>query len=438
MAGPTLEFAAKDRVPRASGRISLPGDKSISHRYAMLAAIADGTTTIHGYSRGMDCLATLACVQALGVSVENTPAHVLIHGRGVDGLREAARALDAANSGTTMRLMSGLLAGQRFDTRFEGDASLSRRPMRRIITPLSRMGARIDSNDGRPPLLIHGIGGRALQGIEYVAAVPSAQVKSAVLLAGLFADGRTSVHERVPTRDHTERALQTFGAPVTLTDGGAAVERAARLTPQVLTVPGDISGAAFWCALAAATPGGDIQIDNVGLNPTRTPLLDVFRRAGARITVTPADSAGAEPVGTLRIEHHSLESFEVSPEEAPAVIDEIPALAALAATMPAGRTFTVRGASELRVKESDRISQLADGFRQMGSQVEEYEDGFTLTAGAPIGDCTLHAAGDHRLAMAFAIAAMRIRQRVWIHDAAVDVSYPGFWETLAQVTGDDR
>ena len=435
MAGPTLEFVAKERAPRANGRILLPGDKSISHRYAMLAAIADGTTTIHGYSRGMDCLATLACVHALGVPVENTPESVRIHGRGIGGLREAAHTLDAANSGTTMRLMTGMLAGQRFDTRFEGDASLSRRPMRRIITPLSRMGAQIDSNDGRPPLLIHG---RALQGLEYVPAVPSAQVKSSVLLAGLFADGRTVVREKVPTRDHTERALQTFGAPVALRDGGISVERAVRLTPQVLTVPGDISGAAFWCTLAAAIPGGDIWIDNVGLNPTRTALLDVFRRAGARITATPADSSAAEPVGTIHIEHQSLQSFEVGPDEAPAVIDEIPALAALAAMMPDGRTFTVRGASELRVKESDRISQLADGFRQLGSHVEEYEDGFTLTAGPPAGDCNLNAAGDHRLAMAFAIAAMKMTQRIWIHDAAVEVSYPGFWETLAQVTGDDR
>lgn len=435
MAGPTLNIAAKDRAPRVSGRISLPGDKSISHRYAMLAAIADGTTTIQGYSRGMDCLATLACVHALGVPVENTPESVRIHGRGIGGLREPARALDAANSGTTMRLLTGMLAGQQFDARFEGDASLSRRPMQRVITPLSRMGARIDSNDGRPPLLIRG---RSLRGVEYAAAVPSAQVKSAVLLAGLFAAGRTVVRERVPTRDHTERALQTFGAPVTLTDEGIAVEHAVRLTPQDLTVPGDVSGAAFWCTLAAAIPGGDIQIDNVGLNPTRTALLDVFRRAGARITVTPTESAGAEPVGSLRVEHHALQSFEVGPEEAPAVIDEIPALAALAAMMPEGRTFTVRGASELRVKESDRISALADGFRRMGSRVEEYEDGFTLTAGPPAGDCWLNAAGDHRLAMAFAIAAMRMTQRISIVDAVVEVSYPGFWETLAQVTGDHR
>lgn len=430
--GPTAEISP---ATRASGRISLPGDKSISHRYAMLAALAEGTSVIHGYSRGMDCLSTLACIHALGIEVENTPGRVLIHGRALHGLTAPRRALDANNSGTTMRLMTGILAGQPFTSRFEGDESLSRRPMRRIIAPLEQMGARIGSHDGHPPLEI--VGG-PLRGIAYAPSVPSAQVKSCVLLAGLFAEGPTSVREPAPTRDHTERAFRTFGAPLREAGGILHIDPGPRLQPRELTVPGDISGAAFWCAAAAATPGGDITIANVGLNPTRTGLLDVLRRAGARVTATVTDSSTAEPAGTLRIEHQDLRSFEITPDEVPGLIDEIPALAALAAMMPDGRTLTVRGAGELRVKESDRIAVLARGFRRMGSVVDEYEDGFTLHARPLAGDCVVDAAGDHRLAMAFAIAATRASARVSIMDAAVEVSYPGFWETLAQVAGDHR
>ena len=420
---------------RAAGRLRLPGDKSISHRYAMLAALAEGTTTIRGYSRGMDCLATLACIAGLGAGVETSPDEVIIQGRGLEGLTTPPRSLDAVNSGTTMRLLSGIAAGQPFTTVFTGDASLSRRPMQRIIAPLSTMGARIESSGGRPPLTIHGT---RLRGIEYSPEVPSAQVKSCVLLAGLFADGTTVVDEMVPTRDHTERALETFGSPVRHEGSRIAIERPRQLKAQPLVVPGDISAAAFWAALAAATPGGDITIEGVGLNPTRTALLEVLRRAGAAVSVTITDSSSAEPAGTLRIQHDRLESFEITPAEVPGVIDEIPALAALAAMMPPGRTMIVRGARELRVKESDRIARLAEGFRRMGSQVEEYDDGFTLRAARLTGDCETDAAGDHRLAMAFAIAATATDAPIAITDAVVEVSYPGFWDTLAQVTGDDR
>lgn len=430
--GPTAEIFP---ASRASGRISLPGDKSISHRYAMLAALAEGTSVIHGYSRGMDCLSTLACIHGLGIEVENTPGRVVIHGRGLHGLTAPRRSLDAHNSGTTMRLMTGILAGQPFTSRFEGDASLSRRPMRRIIEPLERMGARIGSHDGHPPLEI--VGG-PLHGIAYAPAVPSAQVKSCVLLAGMFSEGPTSVREPASTRDHTERAFRTFGAPLREAAGELQIDPGPRLQPRELAVPGDISGAAFWCAVAAATPGGDITIDNVGLNPTRTALLDILRRVGARVTAVITDSSTAEPAGTLRIEHQDLRSFEITPDEVPGLIDEIPALAALAAMMPPGHTMTVRGAGELRVKESDRIAALAAGFRRMGSVVEEYEDGFTLHARPLRGDGMVDAAGDHRLAMAFAVAATRASGRVSVLDAAVDVSYPGFWETLAQVAGDHR
>lgn len=415
---------------RAAGCVTVPGDKSISHRYAMLAALADGESRIRGYSKGLDCLATLACLRDLGASVERAADEVVIGGRGVEGLTAPAAALDARNSGTTMRLMSGILAAQPFRSVLTGDQSLSRRPMRRIIDPLARMGARIESIDGHAPLTIHG---QTLRGIAYTPPTPSAQVKSSVLLAGLYARGRTSILELVPTRDHTERAFEAFGITVRRGPEGVSVDGGQRLQPQELDVPGDISGAAFWCALAAGTPGGDITVTNVGLNPTRTSFLDILRRAGAEITIEPGPSRGSEPAGSIRVRSHAFVDFTIDPQEVPGVIDEIPALAAFAALMPAGHQMTVRGAAELRVKESDRISALAAGFREMGSEVEEYDDGFTLTARPLRGDVSLSAHDDHRLAMAFIIAATRASGRVSIGDVAVGISYPEFMETLASV-----
>jgi 3-phosphoshikimate 1-carboxyvinyltransferase len=416
---------------RAAGRVILPGDKSISHRYAMLAALADGESVIHGYSRGADCAATLTCVRSLGAAVRQHDDTVVIAGRGRDGLRPPAAALDAVNSGTTMRLMAGILAGQPFTSVFIGDKSLQRRPMRRIIAPLERMGARIDSTGGFPPLTIHG---GALKGITFRPEVPSAQVKSCVLLAGLHAEGTTVVEEPAPTRDHTERALGTFHVRVISGDGRVSVEGGQRLSPCELHVPGDISGAAFWGALAAGTPGGHVTIAGVGLNPTRTQLLDMLERSGAIVSRQTPDAATTEPAGTLVISHGEMNSFVIEPDDVPGVIDEIPALAALAAMMPAGRTLTVRGARELRVKESDRITALAAGFRALGSRVEEFEDGFVLEARA-LRSATVDAVGDHRLAMAFAIAATRASGPVAILGAsAVDVSYPGFFDTLAELT----
>jgi 3-phosphoshikimate 1-carboxyvinyltransferase len=425
---------------RAEGRVRVPGDKSISHRYALLAALADGESLIRGYSSGADCAATLACLRALGVSMRAAgPAAITVTGRGIGGLRAAAEPLDAVNSGTTIRLLSGIAAGHPFRTIIGGDASLQRRPMRRIIEPLTRMGARIDAPGGRPPLTIDG---GNLRAITHEPDVPSAQVKSGVLLAGLHASGRTRVLETVPTRDHTERALEAFGAQVVRDGSAIEVSGGQRLAARTLTVPGDISGAAFWAALAAGTPGSLIDVERVGLNPSRTAILNVFRRAGALVHSTIAPGAladgeadfGGEPVGTLRLAHGSCNSFDVAPEEVPGVIDEIPALAALAAMMPAGRTFTVRGAAELRVKESDRITALAAGFRAMGAAVEEYDDGFTIEA-RPLTGGTVDAAGDHRLAMAFAIAATRAAAPTTIAGASsVDVSYPGFFDELARLT----
>jgi 3-phosphoshikimate 1-carboxyvinyltransferase len=412
--------------------VHVPGDKSISHRYALLSAIADGQSSITGFSPGADCAATLECLKHLGVEIRRTgTASLTIQGRGLGGLRPSADPLDALNSGTTMRLLSGLVAAHPFRSVLTGDQSLQRRPMRRIIAPLVRMGARIDARDGRPPLTIDG---GSLQGIVHEPEVPSAQVKSGVLLAGLHASGRTRVVEPVPTRDHTEHALEAFGVRVDRDGTGVEVAGGQRLRAQTLRVPGDISGAAFWAALAGGTPSSDVHIDGVGLNVSRIAVLEVFRRAGVGVDFARDEEHAGEPSGTLHFSFADCESFSVGPDEVPLLIDEIPALAALAAMMPAGRTFTVRGAGELRVKESDRISSLADGFRTMGAAVEEYDDGFTLEA-RPLRGGTVDAAGDHRLAMAFAIAATRAASSTTISGASsVDVSYPGFFDELARLT----
>jgi 3-phosphoshikimate 1-carboxyvinyltransferase len=420
---------------RAAGRLRLPGDKSISHRYAMLAALADGVSHIHGYLPGEDCLATLDCLRKLGVTVRYSGnGDVEIEGRGVNGLRAPSEPLDAANSGTSMRLLAGLVAAHGFRTVLGGDASLSRRPMKRVIAPLTAMGATIASQDGRPPLTIDGA---RLHGITYQPEVPSAQVKSAILLAGLQADGETTVIEPVATRDHTERALHAFGGTVETDGERIRIRGGQHLHARDLTVPGDVSSATFWIALAAGTPGADIEIDGVGLNPTRTAMVDVARRAGARIQTElehAGSNDGGEPVGRLRIGYGDPRSFEITPAEVPLLIDEIPALAALGAMLPEGGEMSVRGAAELRVKESDRITCLARGLRAMGTEIEEFADGFRLTS-RPLTGGTVDAAGDHRLAMAFALAATRAAAPTTILGASsVNVSYPGFFDALERLT----
>lgn len=424
-------------VTRIAGSVRVPGDKSVSHRYAMLAAIADGVSRLDGYAPGADCAATLACLERLGVRITATAAErteqrrITIEGRGLRGLHAPDGPLDAANSGTSMRLLTGLLSAHPFTTVIGGDDSLSRRPMRRVIEPLIQMGASIDSNDGRPPLTIRGTD---LHGITYAPDVPSAQVKSAVLLAGLHASGHTTVVEPAPTRDHTERALHAFGVRVEIRDRTITLAGGQRLRAIDAIVPGDFSSAVFWLVLAAGTPGADLMIENCGLNPSRTGVLDVLRRAGARIDLEVSASSGAsgEPLGSLRIRFDTPRSFEVVPREVPAMIDELPALAALAAMQP-GVSMTVRGAAELRVKESDRIAKLAEGFRALGARVVEYPDGFTIDGG-PLAGGAADAAGDHRLAMAFAIAGSRAAGPVSIAGAdAVAVSYPGFFDELARL-----
>lgn len=411
------------------GALQVPGDKSISHRYALLAALADGVSQIAGYAPGADCAATLACLERLGVGVRRSGAAIEIEGRGPGGLAAPASSLDARNSGTTMRLLAGVLAAHAFESTLVGDESLSRRPMRRVAEPLTRMGARVTTGaDGRPPLRIRG---GALRAIELAPAVPSAQVKSAVLLAGLHAEGTTVVVEPIPTRDHTERALAAFGVAVDARPGTASLQGGQRPAARDLQVPGDLSSAAFFGIAAAALPGSDVTIERVGLNETRTVWIDVLKRAGARIDVTRDGEAGGEPYGRVRIRYGDPARLEIEAAEVPAVIDELPALAAMATC---GGQITVSGASELRAKESDRISALVAGLRALGADADERPDGFTVRGGRRLRGGVADAAGDHRLAMAFAIAALRAAGPCTITGAeAVAVSYPDFFSALERL-----
>ncbi len=418
---------------RVRGRVRVPGDKSISHRYALLAALADGRSTIRGFAPGADCEATLSCLARLGVAIDRrsngSAPLVEVTGAGARHFAAPSVPLDAANSGTTIRLLTGVLAGQPgLTVQLVGDASLSRRPMRRIVDPLSRMGASIESTDGRPPLRVEG---RMLSAIDFAADVPSAQVKSAILLAGLFAEGMTSVHEPIPTRDHTERAFKEFGVESSTVDNRTMVRGGQTLTARDLEVPGDISSAVFWAVAAAALPDSDVTLADVGLNPTRTAILDVLRHWGADVEIRSEPGSGSEPRGSVRVRYGVAGELRLGPAEVPGVIDEIPALAALAAT---GGRLHVSGAAELRLKESDRIAALVRGLSALGARTEEWADGFSVEGGSLAGG-TADAVGDHRLAMAFALAALSAKGPSSIVGAdAVRVSYPGFFDTLAALT----
>lgn len=416
-----------------AGRLRVPGDKSISHRYALLAAIADGPSTIANYAPGADCASTLDCVSALGAIVSRTPAErpdqpplITIQGRGLRGLHAPAALLDCGNSGSTMRMLAGVLAAHPFESTMIGDASLSRRPMRRIIGPLSEMGATLIAGPGdRPPLTIKGAD---LAGIHFAPDTPSAQVKSAVLLAGLQGAGQTVVLEPASTRDHTERALRAFGASVIVDARRITLQGGQRLTGRPLTVPGDLSSAAFLAVAAAALPGSDVLITHVGLNPSRAALLDVLRRFGADVEATIEDECNGEPIGRLRVRHGEMRDLVIDPSEVPEVIDELPVLATLGAF---GGSVTVSGAGELRVKESDRIAELVAGLRAMGADADERPDGFQVRCGRRLTGGTVHAKHDHRLAMAFAIAALGATGPTHIEGAdAVAVSYPAFFDNL--------
>jgi 3-phosphoshikimate 1-carboxyvinyltransferase len=415
---------------RVKGTVALAGDKSISHRYAILAALAVGRTTIRQYSEGADCASTLDCLGTVGVEITRTRdagqgLKVTIEGRGLRGLTAPGSALDAQNSGTTMRLLSGVLAAHPFTSVLRGDASLSRRPMARVILPLERMGARIESNGNRPPLTIHGA---VLKAIRHRTEVPSAQIKSAVLLAGLQAEGTTVVEESAATRNHTELALRAFGANVAVLDKTIELTGGQPLHGGDFTVPGDISSAAFWAAAAAAIPDSDIEIRNVGLNPTRTALLDVLRSGGASVDEHVERETGGEPLGRVRVRYGRPHSLTLGAGQVPYLIDEIPALAAWASH---GGELHVTGAGELRVKESDRISALVRGFRALGADVEELSDGFHLRGERRLRGGHVDAEGDHRLAMAFAIAALGAESPSTISGAdSVAISYPAFFTTL--------
>jgi 3-phosphoshikimate 1-carboxyvinyltransferase len=418
------------------GRLHVPGDKSISHRYALLSALADGTSEITNYAPGADCRSTLDCINLLGATVAWQPGAdgdatetVIVRGRGVGGLQPPDRALDCGNSGSTMRMLSGIVAAHPFRSELVGDGSLSKRPMRRVMAPLRAMGASIDASEGdRPPLVIQGA---QLQGITFAPDVPSAQVKSAVLLAGLHAHHETRVTEPATTRDHTERAFAAFGVSLNRDGRTLVLSGHQRLRPMTLKVPGDLSSAAFMAVAAAALPGSDLTIEGVGLNPTRSLLVEILRRAGALVETHVDDEWQGEPVGRVRIRHRALDHVVITPEEVPEVIDELPVLAALGTF---GGSVSVSGAQELRDKESDRIASLVGGLRAMGADADERPDGFTIRASRRLTGATVHAHHDHRLAMAFAIAALGASDGTTIEGAdAVAVSYPGFFADLRRV-----
>jgi 3-phosphoshikimate 1-carboxyvinyltransferase len=425
----------REQIPPAgsvTGVIQLPGDKSISHRYAMLAALAEGTTKIQNYSTGADCQSTLACVRALGVEVEKRDGATWIQGRGLDGLREPADMLDAGNSGSTIRMLSGILAAQRFVTRIGGDESLSRRPMARIMTPLLEMGATIEAREDRfPPLTIHGT---KLHSIEYTLPVASAQVKSCVLLAGLFADGRTTVHEPVRTRDHTELALREFGADVEMDKRTITVTGHPRLQARELLVPGDLSSAAFFLVAALIVPESNLTIHGVGLNPTRSALLDFLAEMGAQVKVLNVAASSGELIGAVQLRKSPIRGGVLEKARTAALIDEIPVLAVLGAASEEG--LIVRDAGELRVKETDRIATIAENFRRMGLAIEVREDGFQVPGRQRFRAAELDSFGDHRIAMAFSVAALAADGPCIIEGAeAASVSFPEFFATLHRVTG---
>ena len=401
------------------GSVSLPGDKSISHRYAMLAAIADGPSRLENYSTGADCASTLGCLRSLGVKWERKDGAdnvIEVQGSGLS-LTAPSQPLDCGNSGSTIRMLSGIVAGQKFTSEMAGDESLSRRPMERVITPLSAMGAQITSQNGRPPLRITG---GNLKGIDYKMPVASAQVKTCLLFAGLLADGETRIEEPLRTRDHGEVALRAFGAQLERKGNEVRIRGGQRLRGIEARVPGDLSSAAFFLCAAALFPGSQLTVTNLLMNPTRARLLDVLMQMGLRISVTQLEEIHGELVGTLQVEGGRLKGATIAGADTAALIDEIPVLAAIAPYTEQG--IEVRDAKELRVKESDRIASIATNLRAMGAQVEEREDGLKIPGGQTLHGAELESFGDHRIAMAFSIAALRAagrdadsRQRVCGH-----------------------
>ncbi len=406
------------------GRIRVPGDKSISHRSIMLGSLAEGITEVEGFLEGEDSLATLEAFRAMGVSIERPgPGRVIIHGVGLKGLRDPTMPVNLGNSGTSMRLLAGLMAGQTFDVEMVGDESLSRRPMRRVTSPLAQMGATISTSpEGFPPLRIKG--GCRLKGIHYDMPVASAQVKSALLLAGLYAQGRTCVTEPAPTRDHTERMLTGFGYTVSREGSTVCVEGGGSLKGGHVDVPADISSAAFFLVGASIAPNSDLYLEHVGINPTRIGVINILRQMGANIELLNEKEVGGEPVADLRVRYSPLKGIRIPEEQVPLAIDEFPALF-VAAACAEGQTV-LSGAAELRVKESDRIQTMADGLAILGVESSPRDDGIVITGGQ-IGAGRVNSHGDHRIAMAFTMAALRANEVIVLEDCAnVRTSFPDF------------
>ena len=417
---------------RVTGTLRVPGDKSISHRSIMLGSLANGTTQISGFLEGDDSLATLAAFRAMGVNIEGpSDGEVTVHGVGLHGLKAPAQPLDLGNSGTSIRLLAGLMAGQAFDVTMTGDASLSKRPMRRVTEPLVSMGAKIDTTEqGTAPLRVHG--GVPLKGIDYEMPVASAQVKSCVLLAGLYAEGKTCVTEPAPTRDHTERMLQGFGYAVDVKGSTVCLEGGGTLSATNIEVPADISSAAFFLVAASIAEGSQLTLEHVGMNPTRIGVINILRAMGANISVSNEREVGGEPVADLTVISAPLKGIRIPEDQVPLAIDEFPVLFVAAACAEGETVLT--GAEELRVKESDRIQVMADGLQALGIDARPTPDGMIIQGGQ-MGGGEIHSHGDHRIAMAFAMASLRASAPITIHDCAnVNTSFPNF-VTLADGVG---
>lgn len=416
------------------GTLTVPGDKSISHRAVMFNAIADGISEIRGFLRAADCLSTVAAMRSLGVRVDEREDGVLVvHGRGLKGLAEPADVIDVGNSGTTIRMLPGILAGQDFYSVLTGDASIRRRPMGRVVEPLSKMGARMWGREGDrfAPLSIRGT---AIKGVTYATPVPSAQVKSAILLAGLYAEGETVVTENAASRDHTERLLGALGADIEIDGLTVRIKGGRALKACDVTIPADISSAAFLLAAALLVEGSEVGVTGVGINPTRTGILEVFEAMKADVTLSNTSVSGGEEMGDLTARSSKLTAAHIGRALIPALIDEIPILAILA-TQARGKTV-IQDAGELRVKESDRLSALADGLRRMGAQVEEMPDGLIIEGPVNLRGARIDSHGDHRIAMSFAVAGLVADGETVIENAdCIFISYPGFASALASIGG---
>jgi 3-phosphoshikimate 1-carboxyvinyltransferase len=415
---------------KIAGVIDVPGDKAISHRLAMLGAVAEGRTVIRNFAESADCASTLECLRRLGAPIQRSASTVTIDGRGLNGLKAPSLELDAGNSGSTVRFMSGLVAGYSFESTFVGDGSLSKRPMKRVIEPLRRFGARIEARDDN--YLPMRITGGLLNAIEFTPPVASAQVKSAVLFAGLHARGTTRVHEPVPSRNHTEIALAEFGARIRSSGSTIEVDGGHSLHGKEFLVPGDMSSAAFFIVAALAVPNSKLKLTNVGLNPTRTGLIRLLKDAQGKISAIPGPVAGGEPIGDIVVETSDVSALEIAGPLIPNVIDEIPVLAVLGTRTDLG--VRIRDASELRVKESDRIHAVATNLRALGAIVEEYPDGLFVPGRQKLHGGVVDSFGDHRIAMAFAIAGLIADGPVLIQNpSCAGISFPSFFELLEKV-----